>query len=169
MLINARLYESELRQCFHEIEYDLRYQFINGCWGCTDFSLPDNNYDSFWFASVNEYNEVVGFVTAEFNRVAGRVSGLAAANFFLGSSDMTFIKDLYQFIDDLFMKYNFNSIEWHCYADNPACRGYQKLVKRFGGSVIGPRHQAAVLMDGKLHDSYCFEILKENYLKNRRI
>lgn len=169
MLQNARLYEQELRNHFHIIEYDLRYQFINNCWGSSEFSFPDNNYDSYWFVSVDEYDDVVGFIYSSFDRVANRITGLCAANFFLDSCDTTFIKDLCQFIDDMFMKHNFNSIEWHCYADNPALNGYQKLVKRFDGEIFGPRHQVAMLMDGKLHDSYTFEIMKENYVKNRRV
>nr|DAE87766.1 MAG TPA: hypothetical protein [Caudoviricetes sp.] len=44
----------------------------------------------------------------------------------------------------------------------PALEGYGKLVRRFGGRESGYLRQVSKLMDGKLHDSIIFEILKSD-------
>lgn len=53
-------------------------------------------------------------------------------------------------------------MEWWGYKDNPAIKGYRKFIKRFGGRECGYMRQTSKLMDGKLHDSVMFEILKED-------
>lgn len=56
-----------------------------------------------------------------------------------------------------------NRIEWWCYADNPAIRGYRNFIKRHGGRECGYWRQIARLQDGQLHDSVSFEILEEEF------
>ena len=56
-----------------------------------------------------------------------------------------------------------NRLEWTCYADNPAIRGYRKFIKLCGGVECGYRRQCVLLPDGKLHDQVRFEILKEEF------
>lgn len=51
--------------------------------------------------------------------------------------------------------------------DNPSIRGYRNLCKRFGGKEIGQLHQNIKLMDGKLHDTTIFEIMKKDYIKSK--
>ena len=76
--------------------------------------------------------------------------------------NLEFIRDLHKVITDLFLVENFNRVEWWCFKDNPATRGYKKFIKRFGGRIAGELHKSCVFPDGSFHDTYIFEILKED-------
>lgn len=167
MLKNARLFEDRIKEQVALKEYDIKYQWINYWWYTGEFNISkDDNGCSFNFVSVNEKDELQGVICAEFNRAAHSVSGLWAMSFIEGGS-LVFGRDLLDFFDKMFYEYNFNRIEWGCYVDNPAARGYKKFIKKYGGEIIGTRHQSSLLMDGKLHDSYIFEIMREDYVKHR--
>lgn len=115
------------------------------------------------FVSINENNEVIGYFSYQIDR---SING--AYNFGLISFDMgniKFIRDIEQGVEDIFLKFGLTRMEWMCYADNPAARGYQKFVNRHGGIKAGTLRQVAKTMDNKIHDVYIFEILREDYLK----
>jgi RimJ/RimL family protein N-acetyltransferase len=76
--------------------------------------------------------------------------------------NLEFVRDLHKVVTDLFFKENFNRVEWWCFADNPAVRGYKNFIKQFGGALVGELHSSAVFSDGTVHDTYIFEILREN-------
>lgn len=59
--------------------------------------------------------------------------------------------------------YQFNRLEWCCFADNPAIKGYRNFINRCGGKEVGYLKATNVLMDQKLHDSVIFEIMKEDF------
>ena len=66
----------------------------------------------------------------------------------------------------IFVKFNYNRVEWWAYEDNPAIRGYDAFIKRCGGRRAGYLRQNIKLMDGKIHNSIIYEILREDYIKN---
>ena len=70
---------------------------------------------------------------------------------------------MYMNLSAIFEVYHMNRIQWCCYADNPAIRGYRNFVKRHGGRECGYYRQVSRLMDGKFHDSVQFEILADEF------
>ena len=44
-------------------------------------------------------------------------------------------------------------------------RGYKNFIKNYGGAIVGYLHNNIVLMDGQLHNTIIFEILKSDYHK----
>ena len=47
------------------------------------------------------------------------------------------------------------------FKDNPANRGYAKLIKKFGGSKVAELHKVNMLRDGKLHDMVIYEWISQ--------
>lgn len=166
MLKPAQLYKDELNEKMIKTWYNHDYIYYHGGTGEYMIDLPDNNEESHLFVSVDENDNVIGYVGYCVNWVT-----MSAQNFGMISFDkgnLEFIKDLYQVICDCFYLYHMNRISWFCYADNPAVRGYRNFIKRYGGRECGYFRQYIKLRDGKLHDSVCFEILA-NEFKGRKI
>ena len=162
MLKPAQLYKDELHQKTLEIFHNEKYMYFYGDSGYNTFEIPNDTTDQHFFCSVNENNEVLGFICYEVNRASQSAYGFGAISFVEGGS-VEFARDLKQAVFDIFLKYGLNRMEWGCFVDNPAIRGYRKFIKRYGGKECGYRRQANILMDGKLHDSVTFEILREEF------
>jgi len=168
MLKNVKLYEEEAERKSKETWYDLKYQWWCGWCGTREFDFASDNYNSHCFASVDpKTNEVIGLMGYEVDWAAKSTSGFYAASFD-ESGRAIFAKDLLEMIDDIFMKYDFKRMEWRCWADNPAIRGYRKFCKRVGGREVGTLYRAGILLDGQIHDNVIFELLQEDYLKAKQ-
>lgn len=163
MLKPAQLYREKLREEMCKSWYDLKNIFYSGCTGNSLPNLPDNNYDSHHFVSVDDNNNVVGYISYSINWLAMSANDFGIISFKKGN--VMFAKDVYKVICDLFEVYHMNRISWLAYADNPAIRGYRNFIKKHGGRECGYRRQVAKLQDGKLHDSVEFEILACEFKK----
>lgn len=161
MLKPAQLYKEKLLEENTRAWYKPENIFWNGSAGDYAINLPDNNYDSRCFVSVDGSGNVIGYIEYSVDWAAMSASRFAAISYRKGSVE--FGKDVYTAICDLFRKYNMNRIQWCAYADNPAIRAYRNFVRRYGGRECGYYRQNARLQDGKLHDSVVFEILAEEF------
>lgn len=167
MLKPAILYKEQLEQKFKEVFYDLKYQyFTHGSMNNVP-DIPNSNEKFHCFASVDEDGNVLGYVSYGVDWEAMTTVGFGAISFVPGGS-VTYAYDLREAIDNIFMKFNFNRIEWWAYADNPAIRGYDAFIKRYGGSRVGYLHQNVKLLDGKVHDSIIYEVMRESYIAHRK-
>lgn len=163
MLIPAQLYKEELNKKNYETWYDQRYMYYHSGTGAYDIQLADNNCDKHQFVSVDKDNNVIGYISYKIDWQA-----LSADNFGIISYDLgnlTFVKDVYQAICDLFEKYHMNRVSWFAFADNPAVKGYRNFIKKHGGIECAYHRQISKLVDGKLHDAIQFEILAEEFHK----
>lgn len=162
MLKPALLYADELKKLYQENMYDLRNQYYFGWYGTKELELSDNNYDRREFVSVNEDDNIVGFISynIDYNRKVADNFGIMSF-----TQSLIFPKDLLQVIDDIFYKYHLEKISWRCYKENPALRGYRNFIKRHGGRQTGYYREEAILMDGKMHDGVSFEILEKDYIR----
>lgn len=167
MLKSAKMYENEIKQAMRNTWYDLRYQYVNGGVGCTDFQAPDSIWECHTFASIDpKTGELVGTIGYEVDWVAKSASGFFALSYNDGGS-VIFARDILQVVDDIFCKYHLNRMDWWCWADNPTIKAYRKLCKRYGGREVGTLLRKGRLLDGFLHDSVLFELLSDNYIVNK--
>lgn len=123
--------------------------------------IPDHNYDSHHFVSVDKNDEVIGYICYDVNWTAMSAYGFGIISFRKGNAE--FARDVYQAICNLFQKYHMNRVSWRAYADNPAVRGYRNFIKKYGGRECAYHRQIAKLQDGLLHDMVEFEILAEEW------
>lgn len=163
MLDNAKKYEQEIQDKFFDTWYDMKYQYYRDTSGDRIPQLPDNCYDRRSFVSLDKEGKVIGFISYSYNDTTGGANSFGIINF--GKPSYTFANDVLQVVADIFFKYKLNRIEWWCFADNPAIKGYRKFIKRFGGREVGHLREVSRLMDGKLHDGVIFEILREDLVK----
>ena len=162
MLRPAQLYESELQTKITGIWYDESYLFWNSV-GSNSIDLSKDNWSTHQFVSVDKDNHVIGYICYSVDWCVMSADHFGAVSFNRGN--ITFAKDLYQVIVDLFEKYHMNRIQWFAFADNPAIRSYRNFIKKHGGVECAYYRQSDKLMDGKLHDSVCFEILAKEFKK----
>lgn len=160
MLKPLQLYKDEVQLKEYDTWHNLRYMYSQGGAGTAELSLNDNNAYQHAFVSVDNHNEVIGIITYRVDWESRSVYGVCCESYDIGN--ILFAKDVIQAFKDIFSKYNLNRVEWRCYEDNPAIRGYRKLLKRFGGKEVGKLRNTTLLMDGKLHNMVIFEILRED-------
>ena len=115
--------------------------------------------------SVDKNDNVIGFLSAKIDRASNRVSHIGAVNF--GELNITFSKDFYKFLIDLFEIHNFYKIEWCVIVGNPAESMYNKIIERYHGNIIGISHESIKLDDGKYYDVKEYELFKRDYERNK--
>lgn len=161
MLRPAQLYKEKLQEENIKSWYKLENIFWNSGYGDSQINIKEDNYDCHQFVSVDKKDNVIGYITYAVNWSAMSADRFGIISFDKGN--VTFAKDIYSAICDLFEKYNMNRVSWFAYADNPAIRGYRNFIKKHGGRECAYYRQIARLQDGKLHDAISFEILAEEF------
>ena len=159
MIKPAQLYKEELEKKMYEQWYKPETSFYSGL-GNSSVKLKEDNYDTRQYVSVDKDNNVIGYIAHDVDWIMKTANHFGMISFDKGN--LTFAIDLYEVITNLFCKEKFNRVEWRCFTDNPAVRGYKKLIDRIGGRIAGTLHNTCVFPDGSMHDSYIFEILKED-------
>ena len=161
MIKPAQLYKEEIKKKYIETWYNEEYMYYSGWSGVEEPDIPDNNYDSHHFVSVDNDGNILGYISYSISFVTMSADRFGAISFDKGN--VLFAKDLYQIIYDIFNKYHLNRLCWSCIADNPAIRGYRNFIKKHGGKECAYHRQICKLMDGKLHDNVEFEILASEF------
>lgn len=164
MLKPAKNYESELRQKLRDTWYDEDYKFYHSDSYRGDFNLDD---DSRWFfVSVDSDNNVIGYISFVVDRDVNQVRNCGAISFDIGNT--IFAKDLISLLDDIFMKYHFNRLEWCCVEGNPVMPSYIRWCSKHGGQQVAREHECVRTIDDVLRGSFTFEILSKNYINIKR-
>lgn len=164
MLKPVQLYVEEVSKLFWEIAYDEHYMFVND--GYTqDYKASIDTWSEHEFVSVSKDNKVLGYIRYSINQRSQIVTGFAAVNF---SNSLTFARDLFQAIDDIFYKYGYRKLKYGVFIGNPIEKTYDRLTKKFGGRIIGISEKDVRLLDGQFYDHKTYEIFRDNYIKNRK-
>ncbi|MFA5307251.1 MAG: hypothetical protein WC365_07430, partial [Candidatus Babeliales bacterium] len=129
MLKLAYPYKEKLQKAYNKIVYEDFYKFYNnGQWWSHEFILANDSWKSLEFVSVDSNDEIIGFLKADIERPEGYISGLGVMSFAMKSS-YCFSKDMYQFLRDLFVKFNFYKITFNVVIGNPVEKMYDKYVE----------------------------------------
>lgn len=165
-IVNAKLYEEEIRHKMWEIWYDEKYQFYFGGTQRWDFSIQDGNngYENRVFAVLDRNDSLIGCISYSVDIEMRVAYSFGAINF--SDDKFTFGKALFQVINECFTKYGLNVIEWNVICGNPIEKSYDKMCKKFGGRIIGIRKNRARDIFGNIHDDKIYEILKEDYMNS---
>lgn len=161
MLKPAQLYKDRLYEEYIKTWYNPKYMYYTGWTGDRVPEIPDNNYDSHHFVSVNKMDNLIGYISYSIDWISMSANRFGILSF--SGPNLEFAKDVYQVVCDLFEKYHMNRISWFAYVENPAIRAYRNFIERHGGRECGYYRQIAKLQDGKFHDSVQFEILAEEF------
>lgn len=158
MLYPAQLYKEELKRkligCWYKPEYD--WYFLGDY---HEFSVPDNADWRRDFVHLDKNGEVDGFFGYHYGSAAESLSqfGLIAFCSNLRQRGL-FVKECLQHIEDFIRRGGVKRIEWWAVADNPINKTYEKLIKKYNGTIVGRLHNCEYF-EGKYHDSVIYEIL----------
>lgn len=159
MLKNAKNYEEEIKKALRETWYDPEYQYYHSDSYHSDIDLSDDRL--YAFASCI-HDKIIGFISYRIDRGVNGVRQFGAISFDKGNP--VFARDTAQAIDDIFIKYHFNRLEWYCIDGNPIGDYYLKFIKEHGGTVMAVEHECVRTLDGDIRGSIGFEILAKNYI-----
>lgn len=167
MLEVAYRHEEEIRDKLMDTWYDPHYMFFHNRPFRDQFKLPDQEGD--WnyrcFASIDDYDRVIGFIGFSINRTHDLVENIEIINFSMNPKNkLVFAIDVAKAIDDIFRVYNFRKVEFYVIIGNPVEKTYDRLVKKYGGNIIGIKHKAVKLLDMNYYDIKEYEIFREDYL-----
>jgi hypothetical protein len=166
MLKLAYPYQDALNQVWQACVLQEKYQFYNpvNFWSYT-IDLSNSSWDSIQMVSVDNDDGILGYFTAYIDRISRKVSNIGAINF--GTLSITFSKDFYQFLIELFTKHHFRKVEWNVVIGNPAERMYDKIVAKYGGRIVGVRRESTTTADGVLRDEKLYEIFQCDYFERQ--
>lgn len=154
MLYPAQLYREELKRklisCWYNPKYD--WYFLGDY---REFSVPDNTDWRRDFVHLNREGEVDGYFSYHFNEVARSVSQFGLIAF--SDNGAGFVKDCVDHMNRLIAE-GLRRAEWWAVSDNPANKWYRKILRKYGGHVIGTAHECNYF-GGEYHDSVMYEIL----------
>lgn len=166
MLKRAILYKDELNKKYIEALDNERNKYFYGMYNNFSITVDESDWNSLQFVSVDKNNNIVGYIRGDIDRCVNYISSLAFINF-TGQANVTFSKDCLKFFDLVFNTYKFNKIDWCVFVGNPAEKVYDKLIDKYGGRVVGTYKNDVYTYDKQLCDRKLYELMREDYLKNR--
>lgn len=164
MLDVALNYADELIKKERETWFKDKYKFYHGNY-CGDLNLVAGTYDAHQFVSVGEKGDVIGYISYKIDRCTGCCYDFCIVNY--TGDRLTFGKDVLRTLTDIFDKYHFNKLEFCVVIGNPAEKSYDRLIKKYGGSVVGIFREHTKLTDGLMYDVKVYEVLSYDYRRAR--
>ena len=155
MLRPAQLYAEELTRKFLEIAYNDKYKFYNSGWS-NKYVPSEDTWNMHEFVSFYR-GEVIGYISYDINQRSQNITNIRIINF--TTEKFAFGIDVWKAIRNIFLKYNFNKINFCCYTANPARLIYDRFIEKFGGKVVGIYERESRLSDGRYYDLKAYELL----------
>lgn len=166
MLRVAQEYADELKERELETWFDEKYKYYY----CSRYyALKDLEMDTRYahhFVSVNKKGEVMGYIGYSIDRQIDSCSYLCLINF--TNDKMTFGIDAHKAIVDIFEKFKFRKLNFTVIVGNPVEKEYDKLVKKYGGRIVGVFRDNVRLIDNKYYDEKFYEITLQDYIINKQ-
>lgn len=166
MLDVAIRWQNQLTDRFRSVWLKERYKFWTGTSFFEEWTPDESTWVNHQFVSVRN-EKVIGYIAYSINRADGDVVYNLQIINFEDKPSMTFAKDLGQALTDIFEKFRFRKLNFEVVVWNPAEKAYDKMMRRYGGRVVGYQKQQARLFDGKYYDIKLYEIMRENYLAEK--
>lgn len=167
MLEPAIKYKDQLEKLQYDIWFNDKYKY----WVCDVYyetmTINENTWSKHQFVSVID-DKVIGYIAYNVNRSDNSVDCLSVMNF--TDDKMAFGMDLGQALKDIFEKYKFRKLNFCVVVGNPIEKSYDKMIKKYGGRIIGTKKEDVKLIDGEYYDKKIYEILATEYfdaIKNR--
>jgi hypothetical protein len=158
MLVAAQNYRNELKSCLVNCWYKDKYiHYFSGEYN--EFTVPDNALWRRDFVHLSKEGKVDGYFSYDYNDMDKCIRNIGLISFV--DNGGLLVKNVLEHIKTLFMK-GAQRLEFSAFIDNPATKIYDRLIKRYGGKVVGELHRT-YYYDGIYHDRKIYEILREDY------
>jgi len=160
MLEPAIKYKEQLEKLQYDMWFNDRYKYwVNDVFHDT-MTIDTNTWNRHQFVSIHN-NEVIGYIAYNVVRAESKVNALSIINF--SNNKLVFGKDLMKALKDIFEKYKFRKLSFYVVVGNPVEKSYDKMIKKFGGRIVGICKDDVKLIDGTYHDRKLYEILSNEY------
>lgn len=169
MLDLAINHEAELRQQMRNIMFDEKYKFENFGSYYNDLKLDKEiGWHSLQFVSYDEYKEnVIGYFSVSIDRDAGNLHSLRIINF--SNKKELFASDLKKFLINLTKREDFTKLNFTVVIGNPIEKSYDKMIKKYGGKIVGVYEKDVKLNDGKIYHRKVYEVFMEKIREKLRM
>lgn len=165
MIAFAQDYEKELARRMRETWGNKKYWYYHASSYMSSLEVDKDTWNNTQFVSLNPSGEVIGLLGYGVNRECRYVNYLAVINF---TDDTSFGIDIMRMVKDIFEKYCYRKIVFSVIIGNPIEESYDRLIKRYGGRIIGTYKEHVMLPDGRLYDEKFYEIFRTDYLEHRK-
>lgn len=163
MLEPAIKYKEQLEKLQYNIWFNDKYKY----WNCDVYydtmQVDTNTWNRHQFVSVLN-GEVIGYIAYNITRADNSVSALSILNF--SDNKAVFGKDLMCALKDIFEKYKFRKLNFCVIIGNPIEKSYDKMIKKYGGRIVGTYKEDVKLIDGEYYDKKLYEILSSEYFES---
>jgi RimJ/RimL family protein N-acetyltransferase len=170
MLDYAKKYEPELMNLYQDIAFDSFYNFQQYSFYRETFEIPKDTWNGHYFVSLVG-TKVIGYISYLIKRSEHYAYGLNIVHF--GGRDakggIVFGRDVMTALRDVFERFGFIKLNFTTVIGNPIEKTYDKLIKRYGGRIIGIFKNETRLIDGKLYDVKHYEITAEEYFGSKKL
>lgn len=161
MLDFAINHEVDLGKNMRSIMFNDKFKFENFGSYYDDFKLDKTiAWNNIQCVSYDECREkVIGYMAICVDRDAGNLTSLRIINF--SDKQELFAIDLKKFLLNLVKREDFKKITFSVIVGNPIEKTYDKLIKKYGGRIVGVYEKDIKLNDGKIYDKKVYEIFTE--------
>jgi len=168
MLKIAYPYKDKLNKAIQDIVFEEAYKYFNqtSYWDL-EVELSKSTWKELQFVSVDENDNILGYFLAEIVRPEAYIDSLGICNF-SGKCNITFSRDLYEFLDSLFTKFNYFKITFCVVVGNPIEKMYDRFINKYGGRIVGYYKEHVMLQDGKYYDRKHYEIFRKDYISRKK-
>lgn len=156
--------EKELLKRMRETRGNKKYWYYHCSSYMSPIEIDADTWNNTQFVSLNPSGEVIGYLEYGVKQLERYVGYLAIINF---TDNISFGMDVMTMLKDMFEKYQYKKIVFSVLIGNPIEPKYDRIIKHYGGQVIGVYKEHVMLPDGKLYDEKVYEILRSEYLMHR--
>lgn len=163
MLEPAIKYKDQLEKLQYNVWFEDKYKFWNGDIYYDNIQINTDTWRQHQFVSVFK-NNIIGYISYSISRETNSVHSLSIINF--SDNKAAFGIDLGRALRDIFEKYKFRKLNFYVIVGNPIEKSYDKMVKKYGGRIVGTYKEDAKLIDGEYYDRKSYEILASEYFES---
>lgn len=165
MLALAKLYENDLKNELYKTWFLDKYKFYNADIYYRELELEKDTWNKHQFVSLDKNDNVIGYIAYCVNRQLHSCCGLEIINF--TDNSVVFGLDIGQVLIDIFEKFHFNKLNFAVVIGNPIEESYDKMIKKYGGRIVGIKRDNARLIDGNFYDEKLYEITSDEYFNSK--
>lgn len=163
MLEPAIKYKDQLEKLQYDIWFNDKYKY----WNCSVYyetmNIDNDTWNRHQFVSVYHGNVIV-YISYNISRSENCAHELSILNF--TDNKIVFGRDIGQALKDIFEKFIFRKLNFTVVVGNPIEKSYDKMIKKYGGRIVGTKKKDVQLIDGKYYDLKLYEIFADDYFKS---
>ena len=160
MLEPAIKYKEQLKQAFYNTWFKEKYKFYHNEAYYNELTIYEDTWNYNQFVSVVD-GKVIGYISYQILRNEYYAQNLAIINF--TDNSIAFGRDLKIALQDIFETYKLRKLKFSVVIGNPIEKSYDKMIKNYGGRIVGVYKENCKLIDGLYYDTKIYEILASDY------